>query len=280
MPSPPVTVVQDSLYAMGDVAATSGALTWLPESETAYEPINAFLLVQRDEALLVDTGVSAHEETLISQLRQLVPRGMPVSIIFTRFEGDTLTNLGPILRNFSVRRVIGGGVSNPFDFFDDLSPQEHIKTDHDVELTRMRAGEDIVIGAGRAVEILSTSLRCLTTSWLYDNGTGTLFTSDAFGYHGLDSSDRRDLVIDSLRGPIDLNELRPRIFTKFDWILDAECEPLIQDLERIFTTRDVQNIAPTHGRVIRGKEMVDAYYQATIALLEQCGQLAEAGVNE
>lgn len=267
-----IEIIQGKLYALGGVAETSGSLTWVPEHETAPEPINAFLLTEPDEALMVDTGVAAHGPELVQQTQARIGPSTPLTVMFTRFEGDTLTNLGATMRHFALKAVVGGGVSNPFDFFDDLSPQEQIKEEHAFDLTRMRAGEAVTIGGDRRIEILSTSLRNLTTSWLYDEGTKTLFTSDAFGYEPLPTNDRADLVIRDVPEQLDLERLHPRLFTKFDWMLLADPAVLIADLERVFTQFDVEVIAPTHGRVLVGKDVVRAYYDATVALLQQCGR--------
>lgn len=263
-----VPIIDGRLYALGGLAESRGALSWLPASEHRYEPINAFLLVEDGEALLVDTGVAAHATELIAQLEAVISADTALSVIFTRFEGDTLTNLGPIMRRFRVKQVIGGGVSNPFDFFDDLSPEEQLREDYEIDLTRMRAGEDIILGTSRRIKILSTSVRNLTTSWIYDSGTGALFTSDSFGYEPLETPSRAELLVTQTPDDMSHDRLAPRFFTKFDWMLQADCAPLIDNLRTITTEHDVTVICPTHGRILSGRQVVSDYIEATVGLLQ------------
>ena len=267
MSSQPITLVPGALYAVGDAAPNDGRLSWAAPGTSAFEPVNAYLLVEGGHALLIDPGVAAHETTLLSQLRAIIGTETKLSIFCTRFEGDCVTALGPVIRDFNVASIFGGGVSNPFDFFDDVSPEEQVRSDHHIEILRKKAGETIAVRPGRDIDLLSTSLRILSTFWLYDGRTGTLFTSDFFAYEGLDHADRSDLVRDTVPVDFDRDAAARRLFTKIDWVLLADPTPLIEELDVLFDTYDIRAIAPGHGRVIVGREAARYFYELTRDLL-------------
>ncbi|MEE2031466.1 MULTISPECIES: oxygen-binding di-iron domain-containing protein [Rhodococcus] len=277
MTSQPVELVPDALYAVGDAAPNDGRLSWASPGTSAFEPVNSFLLVEDGHALLIDPGVAAHESTMLGQLGEILGPETKLSVFCTRFEGDCVTALGPVIRDFNVVSIFGGGVSNPFDFFEDVSPQEQIRTDHHIEILRKKAGDTIEVGPGRSVDLLSTSLRVLTTFWLYDERTGTLFTSDFFAYEGLDHADRSDLVRHTTPDTFDRSAAARRLFTKIDWLLLADPAPFVEELDRLFDTYDIRAIAPGHGRIIVGRETVRSYYELTRELLLTCGRAHSTG---
>ncbi|MDV7352741.1 hypothetical protein R4282_06900 [Rhodococcus oxybenzonivorans] len=271
MTSQPIELVAGALYAVGDAAPNDGRLSWAAPGTSTFEPVNAFLLVEGDRALLIDPGVAAHERTLLHQLEQVIGPETALSVFCTRFEGDCVTALGPVIRDFNVVSIFGGGVSNPFDFFEDVSPAQQIRTDHRIEILRKKSGDTIDVGPGRSVHLLSTSLRVLTTFWLFDDRTGTLFTSDFFAYEGLDHADRSDLVRDTAPAAFDHAAAARRLFTKVDWLRLADPAPFVEELDRLFATYDVRTVAPGHGRVIVGRDTVRSYYELSRELLLTCG---------
>ncbi|MEE2059183.1 oxygen-binding di-iron domain-containing protein [Rhodococcus artemisiae] len=276
MTSQPVELVPGALYVVGDSTPNDGRLSWAAPGTSTFEPINAFLLVEAGRALLIDPGVAAHESALLTQLGEIIGPETELSVFCTRFEGDCVTALGPVIRDFNVVSIFGGGVSNPFDFFEDVSPQEQIRTDHQIEILRKKAGDTIPVGPGRNVDLLSTSLRVLTTFWLYDERTGTLFTSDFFAYEGLDHADRSDLVRNTSPDTVDRDAAARRLFTKVDWLLLADPTPFVDELDRLFDTYDIRTIAPAHGRIIAGPDTVRSYYELTRDLLLACGRTHSA----
>lgn len=249
------TIVPGKLYGLGGAARRDGRISWVPEGGSGYEPLNCYLLTEPDGALLIDTGVAAHADVIARQLQELAGPDLPVSVFLTRFEPDCVTNLAGVLATCNVVAVYGGGVHNPFDFFDELSPAAHVQHDHGVELIRKRPGERVPVSPTRSVEVLSTSLRVLTTFWAYDAETRTLFTSDAFGHAPLAAPGQARIVDrgEDRTGP---GEVADTLFTKFDWLRSADTGPLRAELAGLLAEREVEIIAPTHGRILRGADVV------------------------
>lgn len=255
----PVELVPEKLYRLGGTVPMDGRLSWVPASwqgpdSLLHEAVNSFLLIEGDRAMLVDSGVTVHREAIVAQIAGLLG-DRKLEVFLTRFEPDCLVNLPHLVKRFGVTEVHGGGVSNPFDFFDDLSTAEQLRADAGVQLHRRLPGDAVAVGQGRELNLVATTIRLLTTFWAYDTGTKTLFTSDAFSHVAIAGAGGRTFV-DDQDDPTTFENVRDHLFTKFDWLLGAETGPLREDLARIFATYDVERLAPTHGGTIVGKDTV------------------------
>lgn len=122
------TLVTDRLYRLGGLARLDGSISWVPREATGFEPINCYLLKSDSSALLVDTGVEAHQDIVLEQLAACLAPDVELQVMLTRLEPDCIGNLGAIAERYEVTRVYGGGVSNPFDFFDDVNSAEMIRS--------------------------------------------------------------------------------------------------------------------------------------------------------
>lgn len=264
--------VADGLYRLGGTVSLDGRLSWAPPEAFGYEPISCYLVVAPGGALLIDTGVTLHREDIKRQIRELTEPGLPLSIALTRFEPDCLINLTALRDTFDVHRVYGGGVSNPFDFFEDVFDEAasaaQVRATPEVELMRRRPGDEIALPGNRTLTLLGTSLRLLTTFWIYDHRTGTLFTSDAFGYRSLPDPDGVP-VLDTGADGVDSALLAAHLFTKFEWLRGAETASIAADLHSVFASHDVQRLCPSHGVILEGRETVAAHVQAVAEILEE-----------
>jgi flavorubredoxin len=255
----PVELVPEKLYRLGGTVPMDGRLSWVPaswqgEDSPLHESLNSYLLIEGDRAMLVDSGVTVHRDAIVAQIAGLLG-DRNLEVFLTRFEPDCLVNLPHLVKRFGVTEVHGGGVSNPFDFFDDLSTSEQLRADAGVQLHRRLPGDAVKVGEGRELNLVATTIRLLTTFWAYDTGTKTLFSSDAFGHVAVQGAAGLPYV-DGSNDPTTFENVRDHLFTKFDWLLGAETAPLRQDLAKVFSTYDVHRIAPTHGGMIVGKDTV------------------------
>lgn len=248
-----------------------GRISWIPHGREGFEPINCYLIKDGSHALLVDTGVAAHRDLVVQQLKELIGDRTPLSIFLTRFEPDCLTNLAAIVENFPVEHVYGGGVSNPFDFFDDLSTDEQLRHDYQVDIVRKMPGDVVQLSDQRTLTLVVTSIRLLATFWAYDHETRTLFTSDTFGHMQVSGIDEAP-VFSKANDTATIDTVRQHLLTKFDWLSGAEKEPLQKDLQDIFDQFPVEVIAPTHGGVLKGAETISRHYQFMQQVLSELDQ--------
>jgi flavorubredoxin len=58
---------------------------------------------------------------------------------------------------------------------------------------------------------------------------------------------------------------------KFDWLEGAETEPLRTFLDEVFRTYDVQTIAPSHGCILEGADVVQRHRAMVDAVLRDVG---------
>lgn len=260
-------IVSGKLYGLGGIVRNDNRISWVPRDATGWLPINSYLLLGDDSAMLIDTGPACHRQQLLLQLRSLISSALPLSIFLTRAEADCIGNLDAVVRRFNVVGVFTGGVQNPFDFIDDAL--EHIVEnayDEDTiealtgrHLQRTENGEAIALDGGRRVYVYAAPLRILTTFWLYDDTTGTLFTSDLFGHNMMTG----DPAVRWLEGLTDdsaidasVDGARRHIYTKFGWMKIADKTILAAKLTGFLAGLDVQALAPSHGRVVVGRDVV------------------------
>ena len=275
----PLTLVPGRLHRLGGVAPLDGRISWARPDATGHEPIGCYLLTEGDEATLVDTGVALHSAEVVRQLGMLIPRGSTLRVFLTRLEPDCLSGLGGILDAFHVPELTAGGAANAFDFFDDINTADVVEAHYRVRPTRLLPGATFAVGGGRTLEILRTPLRLLSTFWLFDPATGTLFTSDAFSHVGL-AQPTLPALVDAGTDRTDLATVRAHLVTKFEFLVGGRLDSIRDGLERIFSERVVERIAPVHGCVIEGRATVERHLELVLSVLEAIdGRNAHAGAR-
>lgn len=259
-----VELIEDRLYVLGDEIHSDGRVSWLPANGTSTSWINAYLI--RDEAsssaLMIDTGVAAHRDAILNQTKELLSGMDDLSVFLTRSEEDCLGNLLAIASELPLRRVYAGGNLNPFDFFDDIKSMGP----DGPTATRVLPGRLIAITDSLSIEVLATPLRLITTFWVYESSTETLFTSDAFGY-----SSSNERVVRSAIDAGDPTDVRRHLFSRFRWVKHAShnVEELHDRLAGMFSEREVAFLAPTHGPIMAGRDAVDSQLTAVLRILEE-----------
>ena len=174
----------------------------------------------------------------------LGPRSQ-LTVFLTRSESDCIGNLDAIAARLPLAAVYSGGRSNPFDSFDYVR-QVVEEARPQALLGRVPAG--VLLEAGEhSLEVIAAPLRVLTTFWAYHEATGTLFTSDSFGF-------RPGRALDYL-------------LAKFDWLPGSRAlDALVAEVEAVFAARRVVRVAPGHGPVLEGAALPAALDELRDAL--------------
>jgi flavorubredoxin len=268
-----VELIPDKLYALGDVELLDGRISWVPADWHGYQSINCYLLLEGKQALLVESGVPRHRSTILKQLKSLLPAEYSLSIYVTRIELDCCGNVGAISEAFSVSKLYyGGAVASPFQPIEFVAyaprtdPHDAAVSDKKFVVEYTPKGQSIPLGAHRRLEVVPPGIRLLATAWGYDTGTGALFSSDTFGHVTL-SERNASRIIDTPADVGTLEDIGKYLYTKFEWLLDADTSITLRNLDSVFEQRQVQIIAPTHGCILRGRDTVKASYEALRALL-------------
>lgn len=275
----PIAIVPGRLYVLGGVVPAHDDINWLPDGRRGYESINAYLLTEPSRALFIDTGVALQREAIIEQATELLAPPRAVEIFLTRAEPDAAGNLGELIQTFNVRRAYTGGRSNPFDFFEEASGgiELEMKRVADAVPGRIRSGDPIELSPTRDVVSITPALRLLSTSWAFDHETRTLFTSDSFGQFGLRSPEA-NIFMDELASEGDYTMTREWLLTKFDWLEGARLASIRDSIANVALQFPTEYVAPTHGRILRGRAVVQSHFDLLLEILGELGASAAAHV--
>jgi flavorubredoxin len=247
------------VLVLGRPVALDERVSWVPPGTTGYQRINAYLLLDGGDAMLVDTGVAAHSRVLLDQLAALLPRDARLSIFFTRpLEFSCSGNLEALAATYDVSEIYIGGISSPLDVFEPRRGAPRSVT--------VRPGDSLPFGAGEPLEVLSPAVRILVTHWLYEPQTRTLFTSDLFT-HTTTTDPDAPVVLDGSAEEWPAERVRSHLVAKIWWLTHSPVPAPVQELERLLAAHDIAAIAPTFGRVIQGRESVDRHIDLLLAAL-------------
>lgn len=255
----------DGLVLLANAVELDGRVAWYPPSVRGFASINAYLLIEGKDAVMVDTGVTFHREAVIGQLQAALP-GERISIAFTRIgEYAAICNTMAIAERVPVEALYAM-VPRAIDWVEFRlradRPGNGWAIGHPPDNRIAGHADGIPIGSGgRRVHPMPTPVRLLPSQWLYDDGTRTLFTGDAFSHAWRESPDGPWVVDDTARG-IDPEGVAEHLFARCWWIPGAKRKTEIQrGIESVFETYDVETIAPGFGCVIHGHRAVERHYE-------------------
>lgn len=262
------TICPDLLHAVGGWITGAPTPSWLPDGAQGWFPVQGYVLRDNDQLLLIDTGLAVHRTDIREALRVLAQGCRSRRMMITRREPDAIINLPWVVKDIGLQEVLCGGPLNPLDFFDamdDVNADAHIKVTTGATLGRVNPGDILDVGRLR-VEVLRPELKVLTTNWLFERVTGSLFTSDSFGFLSRHSPSESRIARPSA-DEISADRIRDYLDVKFDWLNGSESDPVIEDVTRIFEGRDIQRVCPGGGCVIEGREAVKHLLSETLAAL-------------
>ncbi|MCO5065003.1 MAG: hypothetical protein M9924_11400 [Rhizobiaceae bacterium] len=258
--------IEKGFYALGGSVA-SNAVSWMPADFGGHLPIQAYLIVDDDEYVLIDTGVAVHRQTIMDALSRLVGTRKRGRIMLTRREPDVLTNLPAIANSFKISGVFAGGELNPLDYFDSMdeaSTYALMRSIAKPQFEVLRPGSIITLGE-RKLEFLRTSLKVLATNWIYEHTSKTLFSSDSWAFVTSSRETapfRADLAAND--SWLSTTAVENYLARKFDWMVAIDTTPLRQDLQEVFEAREIKRICPSSGAVIEGSDLVERFVKSTL----------------
>jgi hypothetical protein len=270
---------RDKIFVLANPYQLDGPTHTFPAWATGFAPSNSYLLLEDDEALLVDTGLSVHEDALLAQVGELLG-DRRLAIYSTRFgEFNTICNVRALVENFDVAALYAAwpNASQWMDIRPKYTPPG-TRIGHG-RLARLRnittsSGGSITIGAagaGRRIKTVMGALRLLPAHWLWDESTGTLLTSDAFTHVWRESSEGPWIVTpdcDAMSADEVLDYLTA---TRFWWLSGANTAPLIEHLQQAFHEfPDLRAIGPGYGCALVGTGVAKRH----LNLLEDALRLA------
>jgi hypothetical protein len=267
------SVIPGTLAAVGGwLRVAERPVSWLPPEGHGLLPVQAYLLRDGADWLMIDTGLAVHWPLIAAELGRTLEGASRRRLITTRREQDCMINLPAILREFGVSEVLYAGVLNPLDFFEGVEEREtvaRIEAVPGLRASRIAPGVVTEIGALR-LDVLRIELRLLATNWFYERQTRSLFTSDAFAFLAR-PAEAWAPGLSRMRGaaeaPMRAEEAALYLSAKMDWLFGIDPAPIIADLDAIQAARRIARICPGFGCVIEGEAAVaDAFDTVRAAL--------------
>jgi flavorubredoxin len=266
-----VEIVPEQLYALSFPVTLDGRVSWVPPGSIGWQPSNLYVVVEADKALVVDVGLPVHRNEILSALEPLLRHKKWLGICPTRVtEFESARNVRDLLDAFPFNTIYTPLGANPLLYF-----RASATGVPDPGVEQRVAGQRIDLGSRRSIRVQSPALRSLPTSWLYDEKTKALFTSDIFT-HCLLSHVDQGVVADKSHDLPSPSTLRKHLIAKLDWVTELEpvdATPLVKSINEIFEAGPVEVIAPTHGRIIKGERLVDMTRRALVDSLQRAKNL-------
>ncbi|MBF0169993.1 MAG: MBL fold metallo-hydrolase [Nitrospinae bacterium] len=196
---------------------------------------NPYLLIDGDEAALIDSGTIPHFPIVMRKVIDLVELGQVSYLIAQHQDPDVCGNIAVVedlLENPALKIVAHGHTVRLIRHYGTHSEYYPVE-ENDYRLT---------LKSGRVLRFIFTPyLHSPGAIATFDEATGTLFSSDLFG--GLS----RNWSLKARPGYIEAMEAFHRIYMPSNKVL----RPTIERLEKLPITR----ILPQHGSVIEGDDV-------------------------
>jgi hypothetical protein len=273
------------LYFLPNVYPLDGRACTHPLDSRGYATQNCYLFVEADRALLVDTGFSIHEESMLTRLEALLSPGTRLSLFLLRMgEFYGICNVRPIVERFNVESIYGfrGKPGVAADFRPDYVPYGTPVSSGrlaDVQNAVIHSGDGIDLGGGRVLRLMSPPVRLLPTHWLYDEATGTLLTSDLFTYTWRPTSSGPWLVGAGETLPTDAHVRDFMVGSRYWWLPGARTEQMAAKLKEIFLDLEVTRIGPGYGCLIEGPDLVTQHVEIVSRTIEALASERSVGLS-
>ena len=259
------TLADGKVYALQNVFELNGKASAYPADATGYSVCNCYLIKQGDRAVLLDSGLVAHEQSIIRQVASLIDPGTKLSVYPLRInEFMSVCNVEALADAFDVEQCyssnadaavwvnFGGRVGRP------SSKPYSLKT------TMVKRVQTLYVGPeeqDRTLDAFQAPIRLIGTRWIYDKQTRTLFTSDSFSWEWSQQTDGPWHLEDQDCATTAADIRSFLLNTRYWWLEGGDTQTLRQKLKVVFDKYEIDNLAPGYGRVLRGRSLVERQYR-------------------
>lgn len=211
---------------------------WLAEcfeEDRGHLHVACYLIEAPAGPLLIDTGSYVHRGSLLEKIEAVTGGEAPAAIVMTHFDLPHSGNLRAFQRRWPDVELIVG------------SPRPAVHGYPDAESRFRKPGP--FEAAGRTLEFVRPPLAdVVSTSWIVDRASGTMFTADGFGnFHAPDACDV--VPVTPADRPADDDIVAYHAET-LRWLEFVDRDLLVGHLGRLFETWPVERLAPTHGNPV------------------------------
>ena len=263
-------LVKDKLFLLQNIVKLDGRLIAFPPNQSGFAPINCYILKEDNGAFMIDTGYLYHEQSILSQLSEIISKKIPLSILPSRVnEFMSVGNAKSISQKFNVKGYYLAQPDAP-DWFD------FTEKERDFSLRKIPThviGKHIEFELGsktnRIVEIMPAPLRLINTAWVYDKMSKTLFTSDMFTYGLSDKPDDKWILEKDDRFCDNQFIKSFMLNTRYWWLEGAKTNLLRKNIRYIYEKYNITTIAPGYGKLFQGKELVEKQFVKLDTILSE-----------
>jgi glyoxylase-like metal-dependent hydrolase (beta-lactamase superfamily II) len=260
---------------LGLAVKLDGRTSW-GAGRAGWMPISCHAVVDRDDGVIVDSGVPSHRQAITAQLRDLTARR--ITLVLTRLnEFDAIGNAVALCREEPVDRVY---MHYPSLHWLEFEPGAELAGSRaeKIDVRTLASGGSVPVcrDGSRDLEVLHAPIRLLNTSWLYDKATRTLFTSDAFAHALIDREDDPPNV-DFESDTSSTDDVYMSLMPKFSWLFGADVSGIRSEVIDLFEQRDVRAIAPGLGCALIGSQTVERHVNMLLEVLDDVGRTRRRG---
>src|ERR1700744_3085727 len=267
------TIADGKLYALQNVMELDGRGSAYPANARGYSVSNCYLIREGNRALLLDSGLSAHEASIIAQIRALTTPETLLSVFPLRInEYMSVCNVEAIAQNFNVEQCYSGNPDAALWVDFGRRSDANDSRPYSLKTTLVSRAETLRVGDDRPLEVFQAPIRLINTRWMFDYNTRTLFTSDSFSHEWSDSADG-PWAISADQCSTTPGHIRSFLLnTRYWWMEGGKTTELRRKLATVFEKYPIETIAPGYGRVLRGRALVGRQYKMFDDVLAQLDQ--------
>ena len=259
------TLAEGKVYVLQNVFELNGKASAYPSNATGYSVCNCYLIKQGDRAVLLDSGLVAHEQSLIAQISSLIGPDTRLSVYPLRInEFMSVCNVEALAGAFDVEQCYSSNAdAAKWVDFGGRSDSPNNKP-YSLKTTMVKRVQTLYVGPeeqDRTLDAFQAPIRLIGTRWIYDKQTKTLFTSDSFSWQWSQSVDGPWFVQDQDCTTTTADIRSFLLNTRYWWLEGGDTQTLRQKLKVVFDKYDIENLAPGYGQVLRGRELVQRQYR-------------------
>jgi flavorubredoxin len=250
-----------------------GRVSAYPANARGYSVSNCYLIKEGNRALLLDSGLSAHEASIIAQIRSLTTPDTLLSVFPLRInEYMSVCNVEAIAQSFNVEQCYSGNPDAALWVDFGRRSDANDTRPYSLKTTLVSRAETLHVDDTRAIDVFQAPIRLINTRWMFDQNTKTLFTSDSFSHEWSDSPDGPwSISADECKTTADY--IRSFLLnTRYWWLEGGKTTELRRKLGAIFEKYPIETIAPGYGRVLRGRALVERQYKMFDEVLARLDQ--------
>ncbi len=250
-------------YALHNVFELDGRISAYPRSARGFAPSNCYLLCEEDGAILLDTGYNGHRRSLFEQIGSIITPDTPLSIYPLRLnEFMSVGNAAALAKEFNVVECFARRPD--MDFWLDFDVEKFgPKSEEEQIFPTTVLGNELECRVGqnneRIIRGINAPIRLITTMWIFDEATRTLFSSDMFSHVWQDDPEgpwaveEESVTTSAFVRSFLLN-------TRYWWLEGVDTGTVRKGITDVFHRYDIENIAPGYGAILMGRELVERQF--------------------